>query len=201
MRKIIALAFALVIICSLSGCSDDSISVTATTSKSDEAFVIEDGVLIQCNDRTSDEIVIPDGVTVISEGACGGIAAVSIKIPDSVTVIENSAFGWCKSLKYITIPESVTIIGDHAFEECSKLTDIVIEDGVKTIGSCAFADVNQFNDTVASEVVFNLPDSVEQIGNSAFRRSEQTVTVIHRGVEYTGDEIEELYMLYPIIEE
>ena len=41
-----------------------------------------------------------------------------VVIPDGVTSIGNGAFRWCRSLTSVTIPNSVTSIGYEAFEYC-----------------------------------------------------------------------------------
>ena len=76
----------------------------------------------------SGDVVIPDSVTSISEGAFDGCKGlISITIPNSVKSIGDSAFRSCSSLTEITIPNSVTSIGGVAFGWCSSLTSITIE--------------------------------------------------------------------------
>lgn len=43
-----------------------------------------------------------------------------VVIPDGVTVISVQAFYGCESLTDITIPDSVVNIGEGAFEGCGK---------------------------------------------------------------------------------
>ncbi len=61
-------------------------------------------------------------------------------IPDSVTSIGDGAFTGCKGLTSITIPDSVTSIGEHVFEGCTGLTSITIPDSVTSIGYSAFGN-------------------------------------------------------------
>mgnify|MGYP002622756313 CR=1 FL=1 len=82
--------------------------------------------------------VIPDGVTVISEGAFSRNTKLSsITIPDNVKIIEKDAFTNCTNLRSITIPDKVTEIGEGAFNYMNLRT-IVIGKGVKSIGTHAF---------------------------------------------------------------
>ena len=77
-----------------------------------EILKIEDGILIECLDKDVESVVIPDGVTEISDSCfeyC--ISLKTIKIPESVIYIGNNAFSVCESLKTIKIPGSVKSIG------------------------------------------------------------------------------------------
>lgn len=91
-------------------------------------------------------LVIPDGVTSISEDAfhrCIGLT--SVTIPNSVTYIGESAFMHCTGLTSLTIPNSVITIDHEAFEDCSGLNYIVIGNGVTTIGGETFKDCDNLN--------------------------------------------------------
>ena len=93
------------------------------------------------------ETVIPDGITIIGEGAFHSRHQMtSMTIPESVKKIENGAFAFCYSLeevllpanieslgwwaflatpiKSITLPATLTFIGDQAFDGCSQLTEV-----------------------------------------------------------------------------
>ena len=128
---------------------------------------------------------------------CSSLAEVTI--PNSVTSIGNGAFENCSGLTSLIIGNSVTSIGDAAFWFCSSLTSVAIPGSVETFGayipflgcsSLVSIDVNENNTVFASEdgVLFNksktelisypegkpdlnytIPNSVETIGNNAFR--------------------------------
>ncbi len=79
------------------------------------------------NGKLVTDLVIPDSVTSIGDGAFFGCSSLtSIKIPNSVTSIGSSAFSGCSSLRSIKIPNSVTSIGYNAFSGCSSLESMVI---------------------------------------------------------------------------
>ena len=60
-------------------------------------FVIENGVLKKYVGPGGD-VVIPEGVTSIEEGAFSGSSPASVTIPDSVTSIGRQAFGFLPKL-------------------------------------------------------------------------------------------------------
>ena len=88
------------------------------------------------------DLVIPDGVTSIGDGAFDGCSGLtSVTIPDGVTSIGDGAFYGCSGLTSVTIPDSVTSIGSYAFCDCSGLTSVTIPDSVTSIGDYAFKGV------------------------------------------------------------
>ena len=73
------------------------------------------------------DVVVPDGVTSIGEGAFSGCSGLtSVTIPNSVTSIGSSAFSGCSGLTSVTIPNNVTSIGEGAFSGCSGLTEMTL---------------------------------------------------------------------------
>ena len=99
-----------------------------------------DNKKLYLNNELLTDLVIPDSVTSIGDGAfryCSGLT--SVTIPDSVTSIGNFAFSGCSGLTSVTIPDSVTSIGWYAFYGCSGLTSITIPDSVTSIGDYAFS--------------------------------------------------------------
>jgi len=80
-------------------------------------------------------VQIPQGVSVIGDGAfCeGGI--LEVVLPEGLTTIGKRAFANCKRLTKINIPKSVIFIDDEAFLNCESI-ELQIPSTVKYIGNC-----------------------------------------------------------------
>ncbi|MBQ8551385.1 MAG: leucine-rich repeat domain-containing protein [Clostridia bacterium] len=87
-------------------------------------------------------------------------------IPDGVTVIGDGAFYGNTEITEITVPKEVYKIGNYAFGDCSNLTSITLEEGVKYIGECAFSG--------SGITSLDIPDSVVEIGGGAFNYTPMT---------------------------
>lgn len=145
--------------------------------------------------------VLPDTVTVIENSACESSGLQSIEIPDTVTKIGTSAFRNCQGLTEIKLPAGLTELGGMAFGKCLGITEITIprtlttaktdytytgdqnvtlypgpfgycenltsvtfENGIKKVPDCLF-------ETCTGKIVTTIPDSVTEIGRSAFNCS------------------------------
>ena len=83
---------------------------------------------------TNGDVVIPDGVETIMDGAFSGCANLTnVLIPDSVTNIGVSAFYNCRSLPCVIVPSSVASIGGSSFNGCAGLKSIVFMGDAPTV--------------------------------------------------------------------
>ena len=124
----------------------------------------EEHTLVAWLNRSESEVIIPEGITVISDYTFRELSSLQkVSLPYGVTSIENWAFFGCSQLKEITFPESLTTIGEKAFKDCYNLKEIILPEGLLSIGKEAF---NRCHDLAN----ITLPESVVEIGDEAFSR-------------------------------
>ena len=96
-------------------------------------------------------------------------------IPDGVSIISKDAFYGLSELNSVTIPSSVTEIGDYAFSDCVNLTAVHIRDlkawcsinfSSNVCNPLYYAHHLFLNDQEVTELV--IPEGVATIGNYAF---------------------------------
>jgi len=111
---------------------------TPWLSKQTDTFVVVgDGVLIAYNGSDT-HVVIPDGVTYISDVFRSNASITSVILPKSVTCIGEAAFYDCNNLESVVMHGKVTDIEGHAFWNCVKLREINIPSTIWGIGAEAF---------------------------------------------------------------
>ena len=182
MKKIIALALALILALSIMGCSKNK---EDASENAEEELIIEDVLTYgdfeyAVNEDGDFEIVgytysgaaqtaveIPasiDGrpVTGIGKDAFKAITSMNaVTIPSSIEYIDDFAFYGCTSLTSVVIPDSVTYIGTGAFWGCSEVTTVTLSKALKTLGDYAFWNCSKV-------AAIELPETLETIGEGAF---------------------------------
>lgn len=134
------------------------------------------------NDELITELVIPEGVSAIGDGAfrgCGSIESVKFTIEN--TEIGEGAFYNCENLKSLTIPLGITEIKDTAFANCISLATVMLPDTVESIGERAFSGCT-------SLVSINIPKSMRRIESSAFSGCSRLIEVINNSAISIGTE-------------
>ena len=105
----------------------------------DDIFEIDGTQLVRCK-RLHEYVRIPQGVTVIKEGAFANQYMLRrVIFPDSLLVIGENAFHNCIRLEEISLPNNLQTIGHNAFSYCNALTQVQLPRSVKEVGISAFA--------------------------------------------------------------
>lgn len=97
------------------------------------------------------KVVFENGIVEIPAYACGwdhieDQNITEVIIPDSVRKINQGAFKNCAELSEIDLPSGLEIIGYEAFSNCTKLENIKIPKNVQTIGDFAFSNCTGIKD-------------------------------------------------------
>ena len=159
----------------------------------------DDNATITAYKGNATALVIPstiDGYTVVAIGNGafrGNVKLAAVMIPDTVTKIEDSAFSGCTGLTDISLPKNLKTLGVDAFYGCSGLTAVLIPKtventqyyyngrfspfrGCNNLQTFRFEDgMTRIPDTIlcycTAKLDIVIPDSVTEIGDSAFRNS------------------------------
>lgn len=132
------------------------------------------------------EIVVPEGITEIGEGAfCQiGTSLEKVVLPSTLKKIGDEAFRYCEKLVSVNLPESLETIGKHAFSG-TQLSEVYLGDNIKQEDQFsvfdAFAGCQNLKKVRipkgVSSFSFNncnnlceveLPEGIERIPDSAF---------------------------------
>ena len=148
-----------------------------------------------------EEIIIPDGVTQISDSAFRNCTNLKkLTLPDSITDVGYDPFYGCENLTDVTLPAeqvyniptknltTVVINGGTSlssyyggFGNCKKLTNITIADSVTSIGSGAFRGCENLT-------TIRLPSGITEISSHMFMDCKSlTSIIIPDGVISIGD--------------
>jgi len=177
---------------------EDCILIIPTSKK---CFAITDGVInkfytYENNDETQkkcpEDVIIPNGIVAIADGAFTGTAVTSVNIPGSVKTIGSGAFSSTK-LSKLTLNDGLEVIGSGAFAgtavtsvdipvsvktiengafSSTKLSELKLNDGLEVIGTGAFAN------TALKKVV--IPSTVHSIALEAFYTNSGILTIINK---------------------
>ena len=106
-------------------------------------------------------LVIPESVSTIGQGAFRFLTITSIEIPESVSNLGGHAFYGCQKLKTVSIPESVTRLDEFTFSGCTSLTQVMIPESVSFIGAQVFSECSSLSSV-------KIPNSVTSLGARVF---------------------------------
>ena len=83
--------------------------------------------------------------------SCRSLTETDIVYPESVNTIGDGAFRYCTSLEGYTIPNHITTVGNYAFQNCEKLASVVVKPSVTSIGNGAFNGCTSMTGVVFEE--------------------------------------------------
>ncbi len=132
--------------------------------------------------RRSDNYIMDDAVSHISDGAFSGAAWLkSITFTSSLKSIGARAFEYCMALSSLILPGSIETIGERAFQYCPRLSSVMLPYRIQSIGDFAFSGCSGIQ-------TLSLPKSIKQIGHAAFKGcTSLRRIIIQSNVEFIGD--------------
>ena len=171
-------------------------------------------ILVKAN-RSIEACDIREGTTHIANQAFSYHRLTSVTMPDSLTTICRGAFANCYHLDTINLSQNLTSLGDSAFSGCSALTTIYLPEKLSHIGTDALgcsalasievSDNNPYFNSIDGNLYtedgqiliryapanpndsFRVPEEVREIGDYAFRDSDNLSNVIlSNNVEIIG---------------
>lgn len=95
---------------------------------------------------STDILIVPDGVTTISERAFAYLDATTVVLPDTLKTIKNSAF-FCAYVESVDLGSSVETIEANAFSH-TQLTAVQIPASVTSLASGAFSSCEYLSSVV-----------------------------------------------------
>ena len=134
---------------------------------SEGIFGSEKGTNLYAGGKLVTDLVVPDSITTIPEGAFYGLSSLkSVTIPNSVTDIGKNAFKYCKNLEKLTIGNGMFLeipseyglyTGVLGYWGCADyVKTVVIGDGTVSIGDYAFYESKALEKVVLANSVRNL---------------------------------------------
>ena len=120
------------------------------------------------------DIVLPEGVEYIRNGAFNDAAIEAIHLPNTLKVIEKNAFV-CEKLKTITIPASVEKIEKFAFQNNKALTDVYV------LGTNTKAENQAFGPYTVSNFKYDNPGNITPVKREFYTNQEtgKLFTMLH----------------------
>ena len=133
------------------------------------------------------DIVLPEGVEYIRDGAFSGAAIEAIHLPNTLKVIEANAFR-CENLKTITIPASVEEIKAYAFLNNKALTDVYV------LGTKTKAENQAFYQYASASFIYTNPGGTTPLKREFYKKedgSNSPLAMLHYPKEAKNDYVNE----------
>ena len=133
------------------------------------------------------DIVLPEGVEFIRNGAFNGAAIEAIHLPNTLKVIEANAFV-CENLKTITIPASVEKIEAQAFQKNKALTDVYV------LGTKTKAENQAFYQHASASFIYTNPSGTTPLKREFYTKEDESnspLAMLHYPKEAKNDYVNE----------
>ena len=152
---------------------------------SDPNCIIE-GTVLRKYLGSSDNVILPDGITEIADNTFSGRAIRSVTVPEGVKRIGSRVFENCFELEEAVLPTTLEELGDYSFVDCHNLRRVTLGDNITAITGSLFSECYELeNVTIPKKAKYIdnfafkncrsfthivIPDSVESIGFMAFAK-------------------------------
>ena len=145
-----------------------------------EGLLIANNILTGIGTCTDNDIIVPDTVIGVADGAFWGNYNISsVTMYDNVKFIGDHAFAECISMHTIVLPNTLKVIEANAFENCRNLRYMEIPNSVESIDSYAFNGCDELEIT-------SIPESLIYLGDDAFNHCRLTNIFIPKKLEFIG---------------
>lgn len=140
------------------------------------------------------EVVIPEGVTEIGEGAFSCSHMPSVRFPSTLKKIGKQAFCLTFGLtnySTITFPNGLEVIEDEAFDSCYFKNAVVLPASIKSIGKKAFYGYSYYGSgTLGAYFLGAAPQIVGTLNANCSFPSDWTLYYLPGTSDWTGDTYE-----------
>ena len=132
------------------------------------------------------DVILPEGIEYIRDGAFSDAAIEAIHLPNTLKVIEKNAFV-CEKLKTITIPASVEKIEAQAFQNNKALTDVYV------LGTKTKAENQAFYEQASASFSYTNPSGTTPLKREFYKKSgsDSPLAMLHYPKEAKNDYVNE----------
>ena len=146
----------------------------------EEGLVIKDDCVLALNGKCPADLVIPEGVRLITGGVFSGTDVETVTLSASLTSIGEGAFSGCWRLTEIVLPEGLTILDPRAFANCTRLERITCGGRLDVIPADCFRNCSQLKD-------IKLPERLKRIEEYAFYGCRDLMSIsLPNTIEFVG---------------
>ena len=128
-----------------------------------------------------ESVVIPGSVEILKAGSFSGSWLKTAVIEEGVKKFEAFVFGICDKLEEVQMPSTIEKMDRETFRECKALKKVVFAPNsqLKVLPLNTFWECKKLTQ-------FDIPESVEEIGDYAFAYSGLTKITIHENIKKIG---------------